>query len=80
MSEHTIKVTLSDSLWSYCAQLISIGSGIISLPLILVKLTTSEIAIYYIIFYFLLYSYFLTLVFLHNLAEISVMFLVEQKY
>lgn len=49
MSGQTIKVTLSDSVWSYCAQLISMGSGIILLPIVLNKLTNSEIAVYYIL-------------------------------
>lgn len=52
MSSQVIKITVSDSLWSYLAQFVSIGSGIILLPLVLNKLTTGEIAVYYILFSF----------------------------
>lgn len=45
-----IRVTFGDSIWSYFAQLISISSGIVLLPFVLNKLTTDEIAIYYILF------------------------------
>lgn len=50
MSDQRIKITIGDSVWSYCAQFVSIGSGIILLPLVLNKLNTPDIAIYYILF------------------------------
>lgn len=47
-----MQITIKDSLWSYLAQFLSIGWGIILLPVVLNKLSTEEIAIYYILLSF----------------------------
>lgn len=44
-----MQITIKDSLWSYLAQFLSIGWGIILLPVILNQLSTEEVAIYYIL-------------------------------
>lgn len=45
----SIKVDRKDIFWSYLAQFLSMGAGIITLPAILNKLTTEEIALNYIL-------------------------------
>lgn len=44
-----IKLDKKDIIWSYVAQFLSIGTGMISLPFILSKLTASEIGLNYIL-------------------------------
>lgn len=44
-----MQVTIKDSLWSYFAQFLSIGWGIILLPVVLNRLSTEEVAVYYIL-------------------------------
>ncbi len=45
----TMSISKKDVLWSYFSQMLSIGSGIIILPVILHKLEAQEIGIYYIL-------------------------------
>lgn len=44
-----IKLSNKDIIWSYIAQFLSMGTGIITLPFILNKLTTAEIGLNYIL-------------------------------
>ncbi len=44
----SIKVSKSDVIWSYIAQFFSLGSGLITLPLVLHLLSTEEIAMNYL--------------------------------
>lgn len=43
-----IKVTKNDIFWSYAAQLLNIGAGVFILPIILKKLSSAELGIWYI--------------------------------
>lgn len=44
-----ISVTKKDLFWSYLAQILSMGAGIVTLPFILSKLSTNEIGVNYIL-------------------------------
>lgn len=43
-----IKVTKNDIFWSYTAQLLNIGAGIFILPIILKKLSSAELGVWYV--------------------------------